>query len=65
MVYMIINMGAEFRSQHSEDGKTSNSLNKFENLKAKYDECIQDFHMIVLDIANDLEDLGEKISRIS
>ena len=35
---------------------------KFENLKMNEDESIQDFHMIVLDIANDSEDLGEKIS---
>ena len=34
----------------------------FENLRMKDDESIQDFYMTVLDIANESEDLGEKIS---
>ena len=34
----------------------------FENLKMKEDESIQNFHLTVLDIVNDSEDLGEKIS---
>jgi len=35
---------------------------KFENLKVKDDESIQDFHMNILDIANASSTLGEKMS---
>ena len=35
---------------------------KFENLKMKEYECIHDFHMNILEIANALSALGEKIS---
>ncbi|KAK2401971.1 gag-protease polyprotein [Trifolium repens] len=35
---------------------------KFENLRMKEEESIQDFHMNLLDIANSFEALGEKVS---
>src|SRR4030065_2242268 len=35
---------------------------KFENLRMKEEETIQDFHMNILDIANSCGDLGEKMS---
>ncbi|XP_050908832.1 uncharacterized protein LOC127122559 [Lathyrus oleraceus] len=35
---------------------------KFENLRMKDDECIHDFHMNILDIANSSSALGEKMS---
>ena len=35
---------------------------KFENLRMKDDECIHDFHMNILDIANSYSALGEMIS---
>jgi len=35
---------------------------KFENLKMKEDENIQDFDMNILDIANSFDSLGEKMS---
>jgi hypothetical protein len=35
---------------------------KFENLKMLEDECIQDYHLNILDIVNDFDSLGEKIS---
>ncbi|KAK2424222.1 gag-protease polyprotein [Trifolium repens] len=35
---------------------------KFENLRMKEEESIQDFHMNLIDIANAFEDLGEKVS---
>ena len=34
---------------------------KFENLRMREDETIQDFHMNILDIANACGDLGEKM----
>jgi hypothetical protein len=35
---------------------------KFENLKMKEDECIHDFNLSILDIANSFEALGERMS---
>jgi len=35
---------------------------KFESLKMKEDETIQDYYMNVLDIANSFDSLGEKLS---
>jgi hypothetical protein len=35
---------------------------KFENLRMKEEESIQDFHMNLLDIANSFEALGERMS---
>lgn len=35
---------------------------KFENLKMLEDECIQDYHLNILDIVNAFDSLGEKIS---
>ena len=36
---------------------------KFENIGMKDDECIHDFHMSILDIANTSSSLGEKMSK--
>lgn len=36
---------------------------KFENLRMKYYECIHDFHMNILDIANSSSALEEKMSK--
>ncbi|KAK2450596.1 gag-protease polyprotein [Trifolium repens] len=42
--------------------KIQHLTSKFESLRMKDDESIQDFHLSLLDIANSFEALGEKIS---
>ncbi|KAK2417459.1 putative mitochondrial protein [Trifolium repens] len=42
--------------------KIQHLTSKFEALRMKDDESIQDFHLCILDIANSFEALGEKIS---
>jgi len=55
------------RTTHKGTSKVKSSriqllTTKFENLKMKEDETIQDYYMNVLDIANSFDSLGEKLS---